>query len=317
MSTVNSAAPFNPTRRVMDPPNRPDQIAESVLASLSRGRWGYRGRPWGVIKTAVLSFFTLGLLPLLCWPRRMRNFMQAEQQQLWQLAEWMRLRTGKPEALVLRDESARDLAPGPLSGAIQIVVAVMAVVAFVHLAADRSFDFPRLWGGAWGVRFHGRVGFFYEPYWAFWRQWSLLLSAGYLVYWLSVCHHAGMLEQYVEKFNALTAAEGIQPVRVAGVGLGINLAWGIFALIGLSRGAIWMIPLALAGVVQARYVWVTSRETRAALADRVRIMLQSSRPVLDVRTTPRASSRPCVNEKCGAPLRAGAAFCPRCGAHTT
>ena len=306
------APDFNPTARVVEPENRPDQLAEAVLASLSRGRWGYRGRPWGVIKTAVLSVFTLGLAPLLCWPRRMHNFMSSEHQQLWQLAEWMRLRTGKPEATALRDEAARAVAPSELTSGLQTIVTLLAVVVIFTLFTDHSTHFVRVWSTAWNPPF--RVWRMIPPVW---NIWTVLLTGGYLLFLLNLWQHAAAMENFVARFNQLTKEENIEPVHVPGIGIGIELAWIALGIIGVCYGAIWAIPLAFAGAVQSRYVWVTSRQTRAELANRVRTMLASARPALNVRTTPRASSRICSNDKCHAPLRPGATFCPRCGTRTT
>jgi hypothetical protein len=185
---------------------------------------------------------------------------------------------------------------------------VLAVLMFVRLARARFFDINYFFNIAWTPHHYG-----FNVYSKFFALWTVLLIAGYLLYWLEICIHSAALERYVAEFNAITAAEGIEPVHVSPVGSGLHIVWIIFALIGLANGAVWAIPLALAGAVQTRYVWVTSRETRADLARRVRTMLDNTRPALDVRTTPRASARPCPNQKCHAPVRPGSMFCPRCG----
>jgi hypothetical protein len=245
----------------------------------------------------------------------MRNFMSSEQQQLWQLAEWLRLRTGKPEATALRDHAAREVSPNGGFSAANFFIVLIAVLMIFKLVSHGLFEFGSVWNVDWFPNhrgFHMYAHFFPDlPFW------TLLLLAGYLLYWLHICLHAAALESYVAQFNALTAPEGIEPVTVPPLGAGLNIAWIVLALIGLSSGAIWAIPLALAGAVQSRYVWVTSRQTRADLASRVRTMLGNARPALNVRTTPRASSRICANDKCHAPLRPGATFCPRCGTRTT
>jgi hypothetical protein len=312
MSAFDPTAAFQPTSFTVDPPNRPDQMAEAVLASLSRGRFGYRGRPWGLVKTFVLSVLTIGILPLLVWPKRMRDFMVWEQQQFWHLAEWLRLRTGRPEATALRDDLTRDIGPAPMAGGFSLAFLVMAVVAIVHVASASYFDPGRLWVDVWNLDPAGRF-FRFRRHADFFAVWTLALSAGYFVHWWQVCRHAGAVEAYVEEFNHFAAAEGIAPVEVRGVGVGFSPLWALAALIGVSRGALWAIPLALAGVVQMRYVLITSRRTRADLASRVRDILARARPVLDVRTTPRVPVTPCANDKCRAPVRPGAAFCTRCG----
>jgi hypothetical protein len=316
MSALFPASDFNPTDRTVDPPNPPDQMAEAVLASLSRGRFGYSGRPWGVVKTFVLSAVSLGILPLLCWPRRMRNFMVWEQQQLWHLAEWLRLRTGRPEAVQLRDQLAADVGPAPIANVMSLALPILAVIAFVHLASVPAFNPRELWLTSWHVHHHEifyRAQYFYTPLIG---ELSLILSAGYLFYWWHICRHAAAMEAYVDGFNAITAQEGVAPVVASGVGFGFSPLWAFAALVGLSRGAIWAIPLAMAGVVQMRYISFAGRRTRADLAARVREMLARTRPALDVRPTPRTPVSLCINEKCRAPLRPGSTFCTRCGART-
>jgi hypothetical protein len=314
MSALFPASDFTPTDQTVDPPNPPDQMAEAVLASLSRGRFGYRGRPWGVVKTFVLSALTLGILPLLCWPGRMRKFMVWEQQQLWHLAEWLRLRTGRPEALRLRDELTTDIGPSPSASALSLALPILAVIAFLRFASQPYFNPRDLSLTSWHVR-HYEV-FYRGQYWyrPFVLDWTLILTAGYLLHWWHVCRHAGAMDAYVDEFNSITAKEGIAPVSTSGVGFGFSPLWAVAALIGLSRGALWAVPLAMAGVVQMRYITITGRRTRAELAARVRDMLARTRPALDVRPTPRTPVTPCSNEKCRAPLRPGSTFCTRCGA---
>jgi hypothetical protein len=310
MSAFNAATEFTPTSIQVDPPNRPDQLAEAVLASLSRGRSGYRGRPWGLLKTAILSFFSMGILPLLIWPKRFRDFMKVEQQQLLMLADWLKLRTGRAEAAELRDQAAAKLDSTAQSEPVHVAVLMLAALALFSVLTAQNFDAVGLWYTSWNPGPYGRHGH------SFIGIWTILLTAGYFVHWLGVCRHAAALEDYVAKFNAITSTEGVPPVRVPSVGLGIEPLWIVAALIGLSRGCLWAIPLSLAGVVQARYVLVTSRRTRGELARRVKSMLLSSRPALAVRSTPRPPSTQCLNEKCRAPVRLGAAFCPRCGSHS-
>jgi hypothetical protein len=318
MSTFDSSVftpdSFKPGIGVLDPPNRPDQLADAVLASLSRPSWGYKGRPWGLLKTIVLAAISLGLFPLLCWPKKLRNLMIAEQQQFWHLAEWLRLRTGKPAATALRDDAVR-LTPGP-STFVGMFWPAVAIIIFLKLTHDPFFYFANLWREAWGIRplysphiAHGEFG-------SFWAAWSVVLAAGYFIHWLTVCQRAGAITQYVQRFNAITAEEGIEPVHVRPVGVGFNPFWLAAALIGLWHGFFWAVPMCLAGVVHARYVRATSRQTRGELARRVRLMLQNSRPPLNIRATPAVPGQPCNNQKCNSPLRPGATFCPRCGTRT-
>jgi len=321
MTTFNSSVAFAPTSQTFDPPNRPDALAESVLASLSRPKFGYRNRPWGAIKTAIFSWLTVGILPLLIWPGRFRRLVQTEQYQYWQLAEWLRVRSGDVRAVALRDETGARFRPHGLFSFAPILMGVLTGLLLVRLVAWPFFEFPMFqqvfynWPNYDWPRRTVEFGFWGRHYSDFWRQWTILLSAGYFAHWLQVCRHTGAVRQYAAKFNAIVASEGITPVKVRGVGLGFHPIWALLAIAGLMRGSFWVVPMVLAGVVHARYVRVTSRQVRSDFARRVKAMLLGNRPPLDVRTTPTvAAGATCLNTKCKAPLREGVAFCPRCGA---
>ncbi|MGA2232336.1 MAG: zinc ribbon domain-containing protein [Tepidisphaeraceae bacterium] len=313
MSTAN-AAPFSPTAFSVEPPHRPDALADGVLASLSRRRWGYRGKPWGVIKTAILAFLTLGLAPLICWTRRLRHLMIVEEQQLWHLSEWLALRTGDKRATFLRETTVKDLRPSALTALILIGVPILAILSITQAFASGAFDVPQLWPAVWAWPLETSSGFVVDRAAQFWGQWTLLLAVGYFLHWLEVRRHAAMLRQFAKGFNEITAAEGITPVTGVGVGLGLRPIWLFAAAVGVWCGALWTIPLALAGAVHARYVRGTSRDIRSGLARRVRAMLLTERPILHVRPPPGPSGvHPCINEKCAASLPPDAVFCPRCG----
>jgi len=309
MSTIDPTFNFAPTSQVIEPADRPDQLAQGVIASLSRPRWGYRGRPWGLAKTIILSFLSFGLFPLLVWSWRFRNLMVAEQQQLWHLSEWLRLRTGREEATSLRNRSAR-LEPnnaylfGP-SIACLLLIPLLLDFHRGHLYRS-EFDLHRMVVAFWTAPLlHNRE---VSAFLSFWALWTAFLFTGYFLHWLQVCRRCGQLKLFVERFNELAAVEGIAPVHVPSVGMGFSPLWTIAGVGGAAYGAIWALPLAFAGVVHARYVRVSSRQTRHALAQRVRAMLEKSRPAMNV------PAHPCINEKCRGPLKQDAKFCTRCGA---
>jgi len=310
MSAVN-ASTFTPTNQVVDPPNRPEPLAEAVLASLSRSNWGYRTRAWGLIKTCILSALTFGILPLLIWPKRLRNLRIVEQQQLWHLGEWLRLRTGKPKAAELRDQ-ARNLAPASSLGFLPL--AVLAGALFIVVQNFQPQRWYELAYGQYLLQHHHRfMPLWRPPYLQFWATWNLILAAGYFFHWLTVCTHAGAMANYAQKFNRVVAAEGVAPVRISSVGIGLSPLWLIAAFIGLAHGALWAMPMMFAGVVHRRYVEGVGPQIRGELAMRVRSMLEADRPAMAVRPTPVVPSTVCPNEKCTAPIRPGSTFCPRCG----
>src|SRR5207247_101030 len=51
-----------------------------------------------------LGLITFGLLPLFRLSRQFRDYVAFEKQQLWHLAEWMRVRRGGEEARALQDQ---------------------------------------------------------------------------------------------------------------------------------------------------------------------------------------------------------------------
>jgi hypothetical protein len=340
MSIAQSPA-IAPANSVVDPPHQPEQLAQAVLASLSRPRWGYAARPWGIFKAFLLASISLGLWPLCTWTRRFENLMTVEQQQFWHLAEWLRLRTGRPEAQQLRQQAGQL---GPPSWTKAIVWIVLLAAVFIGLFLPH-FQWDPFWLATlgftqsdqgtmallrpyfqdWGIHLLNH-SYNLTPYVRFWDELAALLSAGYILHWLQVCMHAGQVEKFTQQFNATLAAAGERAPRakIAGVGLGLQPAWVLTAVISILFGAgLWMIPMALAGVVHRRYVLDTGRQARAQLAQSVQAMLASSRPALDLPAKP-GVQRPdesgpnapklCINEKCRSPLPPGAAFCPRCGA---
>jgi hypothetical protein len=337
MSTVDPVAAFTPTSRVIEPSGT-DELAQAVLSGLERpardssGKptWGNVGRPWGIFKTFLVGPLTFGILPLLLWPWRFRYLASIEQQQYWHLGEWLRLRTNKPQATELRDQATRQLDPGFWMSALPGLLALATVAAFLNLWMSHNFSWSAFWQVTLGMSDMGsepelrpylqQMGlsifdqtYDYHPYQAFEKLCTALLTCGYAVHWFQICRRSGALDKFATQFNAVTATQGLAPIKIAGVGLGLQASWIITALISvlLDNDLIWMVPMALAGVVHSRYVLTTSPQARADFAARMRQMLPADP------TAPGARAGLCVNEKCRVPLPPGAAFCPRCGARAS
>ncbi|HTW94757.1 MAG TPA: hypothetical protein VMD30_08195 [Tepidisphaeraceae bacterium] len=309
-------AQFNPTVQIVDPPHMPDQLSAAVLSGLSRPLIGHRFRPWGAVKTFIFAGCTFGLAPLFFWPGRFRDFVDVERQQLWHLAEWLRLKTGDPDAAGLRDSTGGALA---LSGFLRVGPVLMAILAifsflplptpFFHYLVLATYRYPRQ-----------------RPLSDFFLGWNVLLSIGYLLHWGQVCRHANALTAFGERFNEILGRRNFPPVKIPQVGMGVSPLWLIGALIGLGNGAVWAIVAMLAGVVHWRYVWSVSRRMRSEMGERVSYMLMAVYPPLSVARpvgmAPAGSfsgdgeGNICVNPKCLARLSPMAAFCPRCGART-
>jgi hypothetical protein len=314
---------FAPTSVSLDPPDRPDYLAGAVLASLGRGL--ARKRAWGPIKTAIFGGLSFGILPLLIWPRRFQDVCLKEQQQYWHLAEWLRVRTGLPEATSLRDSTRRLSATGFAVG-LPVLLAIGIGIYMLRLLTQHSLDF----GGMLNEAYHLRGGPFETHNWSplpygyaasvFWA-WTWAMGIGFAIHWLQIVTHAGDVRWFTQQFNSVIVREGMQPVPTRDTGMGFGVLWLLLVIFGLTHGAIWMIPMALAGAAQRQYVRTTTTQLRADLADRVRLILLRHRPAVDVPlpvrlTSPDDLRLACVNDRCRAPLKLGARFCSRCGART-
>jgi hypothetical protein len=307
----------------LEPPDRPDYLAGAVLASLGRGL--ARKRPWGPIKTAIFGGLSFGLLPLLIWPRRFRDVASKEQQQYWHLAEWLRVRTGSPEATALRD-STRRLSASGFAVALPIIFALGVGVFLLQYMAQAAIPYPdlltigyRLYNGPFNTHLWSPLPVSHA--WDFWWLWTFALCLAFTVHWLQVVMHAGDLRYFSKIFNSVLVKEGLEPIPLHESGSGFNVLWILLVIFGLTHGALWVLPMALAGAAHRHYVKVTTDLFRGDLADRVRLILLRHRPAVDVPlpvrlTCPDNLRLACVNDKCRSPLKPGAAFCSRCGART-
>jgi hypothetical protein len=284
----------------------PDHLAGGVLRSLSRSFRGHYS--WGVITTLVLGLGSLGVLPLLRWTRFFWQYVRLERQQLWHLAEWLRLQTAHPDADALPDQAETIRWRG-----------VLAAAAWVWVGAVVLFFATRLWHDPFAVRMlfdstlgaRGGTAPLYRQDLFF--AWTIGLSVAYALHWLQVQLHAGDVRRFVEKFNRVAAWEGVEPLARPRLGVGAQPLW-MFAAAGMVvAGAAWGLPLMLAGAAQRRYISRMSARVRAEAADRVRTILLLRRPVMRVPPFARPTIL-CRGERCRAPIPLLANFCARCGA---
>lgn len=284
----------------------PDHLAGGVLRSLSRS---FRGHfSWGVLATLFFGLISLGILPLLRWTQTFWQYVRLERQQLWHLAEWLRLQTAHPDAATLPAEADNIRLRGFLAAAAWVWVGAVVIFFITQLWHDSSaartlFD-STLGARAGDAPFHRR-----DLYLA----WTIGLFAAYTLHWLAVQLHAGDVRRFVEKFNRVAAWEGFAPIARPRLGLGAQPLWLLAAAGMVVAGAVWGLPLMLAGAVQRRYISRTSARVRAEAADRVRTILLLRRPVLRVPPFARPTIL-CRTERCRAPIPLLANFCARCGA---
>lgn len=304
-----STAGFNPTVRLLNPPDPPDYLSNAVLQSLSRPP--LERHSWGAFATFLLGGLSFGILPLLWAMRRHKQAILTERDQLHHLSEWMKLQCG---------ENAHPLTKSPeeidrgirLAYLIAIVSAFFALwIVVSHLTRGGSYlqllDF---------VYEHPRRGRWYGPSteWLKWLGPTLLL--GQLSHWTMGLVHSVNARQFVRRFNEVAVREGFAPVAMPDISFGLRPLWIFGAIIFLVLGAPWAAVMMLAGASQRRYIRHSGMRMRLALAQRVREVMTARKPLAAVPVSATLRHR-CRDEKCRAPLPAPARFCPRCGRRVT
>lgn len=315
-SKINLMNSFHPTLRSIDPPYRPDYLAEGVLHSLSRSR--LMRPPWGLVQTIVIAGLSFGIIPLLVWPRRFRNFVIIEQQQLWHLAEWMRLQSGHPAA----DDLCREaqavrfrrifwiISLALLSG----IVAVFAVQIgrndrFVEQLIASTYRYssigqnPRVSDGLISSSLALQL----------FSIWTLGLSLAALCHWMQVRFHMIDVGRFVRRMNELTQEHGVTPADPPKFMLdrATTLPWLLAGILPFWFSIYWTLPLMLAGGAHRNYISASAR-MRAQLAHQVRSLLVQRRPAMNV-PMPVGLQLICRTPLCRTSLPREANFCPRCG----
>ncbi len=300
---------FQPTSFSVSPRHQPDDLADALLNALAR-RLDNKHNAWSLPRTVVVSVLTFGVWPVFTWQRKLRDFVTQEQSQLWHLAEWLRLQTGRADAQKLRDDSQK-LRWSHLLSAGAVLSAAAVVITFAAIFAGHRDVFQNLVGVTWKYPAH-RGWMSPELVKALFLVWTGGLGLAYVLHWIQVTYHATQLRNYLRAFNAIAESENIPPVPVPDTELGVRPLWLIAAVPFAAVGAVWAVPMMLAGAAQRRYIKAMSTPARRELAYRVRGMLTLRRPALNV-VTPATLRRRCENEKCLAHVSASAVFCPRCG----
>jgi hypothetical protein len=302
---------FTPTQFTMEPPDRPEHLAAAVMQSLSRQL--PKPQPWGPIKTLILGGVSFGMLPLLSWPKCFGAYVVAEQQQFWHLVEWLRIRTGSPQAAELK-QSVRNTGARITAWMIPLILLAWIVLVFIPLFVAPSFHIQDLLLATYGHSQWTRFSRSWStgPYLYFYHTWTLCLCFAYAFHWLHVREHANDVARMVEKINALLARENVERVSTRSPGIGLRPMWLVVGFIGAAFGAWWAIPAAMAGGMQAKYIYRTSPYTRTQLGQRVRQLLLSNRPPINVQV-PVQFRLACPNPLCHAILPHAVTYCPRCG----
>jgi len=307
---------FPPTQWTVQPQGRPDNLSAAVLHSLSRPIAGRMA--WGPLKSFVLGGLSFGILPLISWPRRFGKFVVAEQQQLWHLVEWLRIRTGDDDAAKLRD-SVRDTGAIPTLRLVPLAMLIVLAINFLPWLDASGFHRTQILGvtyyadpwlghpirfGHWNRRSIDWFGLY--------NVWVICLSVAYFSHWLHVHQHVSEVNRLLRRLNPILLRQHLPPMAQYGVGIGLRPFWLLAGFIGAAFGAWWAIPAALAGAVHQRYCRRTGNRIRSELALRASALLQQQRPAIDV-PTPNGFRVLCKNPLCAKSLPGPASFCPRCG----
>jgi hypothetical protein len=287
--------------------DRPDYLAGALLQSLMRPLVEpYAPR---LIRTLIVAVFTFGIAPLIQLPRKLRNFAGRERDQLWHLAQWMRLQIGHDA------DSLDPRTPGPdraiyllrLVSWAGALVALGSIVWYMTYGRDLE-DMGRATYGYFSARS--------SHTWPLDEQlfgiWMPALCIGYVAQWLAVQVHQVRVRRFIAQFNRVAESYHIRPIVPPPDALGLRPLWLAGAFGFMCIGMLWGIPLMLAGGAQSRYIKHRSLWTRAELAQRVRDVLRETRPAMML-AVPVVLRRKCPVAVCQAPLPQIAAFCPRCG----
>lgn len=287
--------------------DQPDYLAGALLQSLMRPVADpYAPR---LVRTLVMAIGSLGVIPLVTLPSKLREFAARERDQLWHLAQWMRAQFGA-------DADGLD----PRTPALDHAVHVLRLISWAGaLVATGSIVWFLAVQGDVEALIRASYGYFTSLRWGyddaaetFFPIWMASLCIGYAAQWSAVQVHQVRVRRFVELFNELAMKRRLRPVPPRREVLGMLPVWLIAGVFFLKFGVLWGVPMVLAGAAQTRYIRRSSRGTRQELAQRVRDVLQTKFPAMQL-AVPVMLRRKCPVNLCQAPLPQSAIFCPRCG----
>lgn len=292
----------------------PDHLAGGVLRSLARPLAPRLA--WGVFKTFTISLATFGVAPLLAWTKHLNDMIRYHRTQLWHLAEWTRLQTGHPDAAALAAAADAISTRRLLGVTVLLWAGLAAALVAAQVAGAESLLDPLI---ATTYRFDltpPQQALASSTGVAF-IAWTLGLTSAYMLHWLRLQLHVADVRRFTEKFNRILEWEGVPPVASPRVGPGVRPMWIAGAILLALINAIWGVPMMLAGAAQRRYITDIAAGNRAALAERVNLMLALRRPSVQRSRLEIGPRQACREKLCRTELPPGASFCPRCGTRLT
>ncbi|HVT89641.1 MAG TPA: hypothetical protein VHD56_12365 [Tepidisphaeraceae bacterium] len=289
---------FNPITRTVHPDDDPDLLAGAVLNSLTRPL--YAKLSWGPGVTLVAAFLTGGIATVLAIPGWLGGVIAQHEQQLWYLAEWMRVTGGCPQAGELQSAAHRIRFNSALATLATLFGVIAMVSAAIHLVSPLLL--PRD---------------FYEFAFLFPRTpaaiiFILSITLAAICDWIHVIWHQQNVRQFLRRFNQIAVHQYMSAIPMPKLEAGLAPMWIIGGILLSSRGAIWPLPVMLAAAAHRRYTFITSVRWRSMLAEQMRTVLQRRRPAIRV-PAPVVNERICIRPNCRCPLSWTANFCPRCG----
>src|SRR4051794_8180351 len=153
-----------------------DHLAGAVLRTLGRShRNMYSLSPSQAFWMSIVSF---GLWPLWRMGRQFRAYVVFERQQLWHLAEWLRLRRGGDDALGLQDQ-LQMIQPSLVAKRLNMFCVVCICIVFWLLLGDR-ITMDSVINNTWSLK-NSHVTPSGTK--AAWLAWVVGLSAAYFTHW--------------------------------------------------------------------------------------------------------------------------------------
>jgi hypothetical protein len=292
----------------------PAPVASDDYAAVLARRLGQQppagGGAWGLFTTVILGLFSFGVLPLLIWPSRFREYVSAESRAMQELAEWARIRGRRPAAVGPLLAAAEDASFRPLPWVTCLLLAVFVVGVFVISFVQQPVTYSNLLSVTY--YFNMRPTTLSQAHATqLHKIWVAVLSVGYLLHWVQVRSHLADVRRFVARFNPVIESEFLPTIRLQRT-CGMGIMWIVAAFLMGCYGVWWGIPMLMAGAVQRRYIRTVGRELRHQLTLRLTdIAAQRRLPVI---TPPRTLvQHQCPNNRCLAILRPEARFCTRCG----